>query len=297
MRSVTIAATSAILAVVSAAWGQSDAPTDARQQIRVPVRAHAPSGGTFTLQAFVYQPAGGGLHPLAVLSHGSSGGDPKLEVPEPELAQFFTDRGFVVVVPMRRGRGTSGGLSLEGENKDCDPASWWPGLHAAYDDVTATIDAAVQMPGVDARRVLLVGESRGGFLSVAYAAQGARRAQVAGVVNFVGGWVAQAEDNCPVDFNQVAFRRFGQTTPVPELWLYGDHDRFYATSSIRSYSKAFAKRGGKVTFDLIDGVPGNGHWLPGFPALWTASINRYLAMRSLLTFSILQPAIPDEPKT
>lgn len=70
-----------------------------RQHIRVPVHARVTEGGTFTLQAFVYRPAGGGPHPLAVLSHGSSGGDPKLEVPQSELAWFFTDRGFVVVVP------------------------------------------------------------------------------------------------------------------------------------------------------------------------------------------------------
>jgi dienelactone hydrolase len=248
----------------------------------VPVDARNPKGGKFTLQAFVYRPSGGGRHPLAVLSHGSSGGDRKLEVPQPELAKFFTDRGFVVVVPMRRGRGTSGGTSLEGEDKNCNPASWWPGLRAAYDDVTATIDEAAKMPGVDARKIALVGESRGGFLSVAYAAQGARRARVLAVVNFVGGWVAQAEDNCSVDFNQVAFRRFGRTTRVPELWLYGDHDPFYATPSIRSYPKAFADGGGKVSFDLIEGVPNNGHWLPGFPALWASSVDQYLTMRPLL---------------
>jgi dienelactone hydrolase len=278
-----ISAALATLGLASAAWDQANVRTGTRHQIRVPIHARVSEGGTFTLQAFVYRPAGGGRHPLAVLSHGSSGGDPKLEVPQPELARFFTDRGFVVVVPMRRGRGTSGGTSLEGEDKNCDPASWWPGLRAAYDDVTATIDAAARMPGVDARKIVLVGESRGGFLSVAYAAQGARRARVNAVINFVGGWVAQAEDDCPVDFNQVAFHRFGRATRVPELWLYGDHDRFYATPSIRSYPEAFAEEGGKVSFALIEGVPDNGHWLPGFPALWAASVDRYLAMRPLLT--------------
>ncbi len=118
-----VSAALATLGLASAAWGQADVPTGARQQIRVPVRAHVPADGTFTLQAFVYRPAGDGRHPLVVLSHGSSGGDPKLEVPQPELARFFTDRGFIVVVPMRRGRGKSGGTSLESEDKNCDPAS------------------------------------------------------------------------------------------------------------------------------------------------------------------------------
>ena len=71
------------------------------------------------------------------------------------------------------------------------------------------------LPDVDATRVVLAGESRGGFLSVAYAAQGARRSRVVGVVKFVGGWVAQAEDRYPTDFNEVAFRRYGMPFTAP----------------------------------------------------------------------------------
>lgn len=251
------------------------------RHVRVPVRSKIANGPSFSLEAFVYRPVGRGRHPLVVLSHGSSGGDPKQEAPQAEQAKFFTDRGYIVAVAMRRGRGTSGGTSLESEDKNCDPASWQLGLDTAYDDVTATIDFASAMPDVDSTKIVLAGESRGGFLSVAYAAQGVRRQRVAGVVNFVGGWVAQAEDNCPTDFNEVAFRQYGAVTTIPELWLYGDHDRFYSTLSILSYSRAYASTGGKLTFALIDDVPNNGHWLPGYPALWSAQADRYLASRGL----------------
>lgn len=251
-------------------------PPGAGQVVRVPVR----SGG-FSLQAFLYRPAGGGGGPLVLLSHGSSGGDPGQEVPQAEQAAFFTARGYVVLAPMRRGRGRSGGASLESEDRNCDPASWRPGLDAAFEDVTAAIDHAAALPGVDASRVVLAGESRGGFLSVAYAATGGRRDRVAGVVNFVGGWVAQAEDRCPVDFNRLAFRRYGALTEVPELWLYGDRDRFYSTPSIRGYARAYAQAGGRLSFALIPRVPNNGHWLPGYPRLWSARVDRYLASRGL----------------
>lgn len=251
------------------------------ETVRVPVRSTRAREAAFSLEAFLYRPATGGRHPLVLLSHGSSGGDPKGEAPQAEQARFFTDRGYVVLVPMRRGRGTSGGVSLESEEKNCDPASWQTGLEAAYDDVTAAIDYAAMLPDVDAAKVVLVGESRGGFLSVAYAAQGARRSRVVGVVNFVGGWVAQAEDHCPTDFNDVAFRRYGTVTRLPELWLYGDRDRFYAASSIRSYARAYRAAGGRLDFALIGGVPDNGHWLPGFPKLWARRVDSYLARRGL----------------
>jgi dienelactone hydrolase len=216
-----------------------------------------------------------------LLNHGSSGGDSKQEVPQTEQAKFFTDRGYVVLVPMRRGRGTSGGKSLESEEKSCDPKSWQVGLDAAYEDVSAAITYAFSLPDVEPSKLVLAGESRGGFLSVAYAAQGSRRKNVVGVINFVGGWVAQAEDNCPIDFNVVAYRKYGSQTRIPELWLYGDHDRFYSTSSIKSYPVAYTKGGGTVAFNLIPNVPENGHWLPGFPDLWSTQVGQYLAARGL----------------
>lgn len=214
-----------------------DAVASGRENVRIPVPAHK-GQAALSLQAFLYRPNDGGKHPLVLLSHGSSGGDLKREVPQADQAKFFTDRGYVVIVPMRRGRGTSSGTSLESEEKNCDPKSWQGGLDSAYDDVSAAIAYGVSLPDVDASRLILAGESRGGFLSVAYAAQGVRRKNVVGVINFVGGWVAQAEDNCPIDFNLVAYRNYGARTRVPELWLYGEHDRFYSTESIRSYPEA-----------------------------------------------------------
>lgn len=263
------------------ASAQQPAPLDPGQAIRLPVHSKVAHGAAFSLEAFVYRPAGGGRHPLLLLSHGSPAGDPKQGEPQAAQAKFFTDRGYIVLVPMRRGRGTSGGTSLESLDKSCDPGSWQTGLDAAYEDVTAAIDFGLTLPGVDATRILLAGESRGGFLSVAYAAQGPRRSRIVGVINFVGGWVAQAEDNCPTDFNEIAFRKYGGATPILELWLYGDGDRFYSTPSIRSYAQAYASRGGKVAFRLVAGVPDNGHLLPGYPALWSEYVDLYLKSRGL----------------
>jgi dienelactone hydrolase len=243
--------------------------------VRIPVPETIP-GGPITLEGFVYSPRTPGKHPVVVFNHGSADGEPYLNLPASSQAQYFVSRGFVVIVPMRRGRGSSGGVSSEGEDKNCDVTSWEPGLRAATDDITAAVDFATTIPNADTSRILLVGASRGGFLAVAYAASGARREAVVGVINFVGGWVAQAQDDCAEDFNVLKFRSFGQRSPVPQLWLYGDRDPYYSRESILSYARVFEDAGGTVRFELIENVPGNGHSLPEHPDLWGNHVAAYL---------------------
>jgi pimeloyl-ACP methyl ester carboxylesterase len=117
----------------------------------------------------------------------------------------------------------------------------------------------------------------GGFLSVAYAAEGAQRVRVVDVVNFVGGWVAQAEDRCPVDYNSVAFKRYGIGTRIPELWMYGAADPYNTAASINEYRSLYASGGGGVQFEFVQNVPGNGRALPEHPGLWRERVNAYLS--------------------
>lgn len=249
----------------------------AAQVVSIPV---APAGGAagtlIRLEAFVYQPAGDGPHPVVVFSHGSSGGRPKVSLRAKRQAEYFASRGFIVIVPMRRGRGGSTGVSLESEDRNCDLTSWAAGLQASFEDLTGTLTYVQTFKGADASRVLLAGTSRGGFLSVAYAASGEKRSILVGVVNFSGGWVAQAEDNCPTDFNHASFAEFGRHISVPSLWLYGENDAFYSAESIRGYAEAFRANGAPVRFQFVKEVPENGHWLADHPALWAPTVDSYL---------------------
>lgn len=249
----------------------------AAQLVSIPV---APTGdanaASIRLETFVYQPAGDGPHPVVVFSHGSSAGRPKASLRARSQAEYFASRGFIVVVPMRRGRGGSTGLSLESEVKNCDISSWAHGLQASFDDLTAVLTYVQALKGADATRVLLAGTSRGGFLSAAYAAMGEKRRILKGVISFAGGWVAQAEDNCPTDFNHTSFAEFGHRTSVTSLWLYGENDPFYSAESIRSYANAFQSKGALLQFQLVPGVPENGHGLADHPALWKPMVDSYL---------------------
>jgi dienelactone hydrolase len=228
------------------------------------------------LEAFVYRPVGLGPFPILVLNHGSAGGAPKESISWKRDATYWSQRGYIVVAPMRRGRGRSTGVSPESEDKNCQVSDWFNSLPKSIQDLDATIEFAEKLPGAIPGAVTMIGVSRGGFLSVAYAAEGRHKSKLRSVVNFVGGWVAQAEDRCPNDFNSIAFERYAKATKTPMLWLYGMNDLFYGDAAVKSYIDTFRKSGGVADFHLIGGVPENGHWLPEYQAKWRRLVDDFL---------------------
>jgi hypothetical protein len=81
----------------------------------------------------------------------------------------------MVAFPQRRGRGKSEGLYDEGFNVDrnqgCarDPQLSLPGADRALTDIAAAVEVLLQRPDVARRAILMVGFSRDGILSIAYA--------------------------------------------------------------------------------------------------------------------------------
>lgn len=255
----------------------ANAPARAQSQ---PTVVEVPPGDNgqkaVQLETFFYQPSGSGPFPLVILSHGSAGGNARRSLPSRNEAEFFTGQGFAVLVPMRRGRGKSTGISREYEDRHCETQAWEAGLRDAMQEIDAVLVHAQSLPQLDISKVILAGVSRGGFLSVAYAAQGAKRTAVKAVVNFVGGWVAQAEDRCPQDFNLQQFALYGKSVRAPGLWLYGAQDLFYGDDAIRTYVDAYRAGGAPIEFELISGIPGNGHWLPQHRERWEGPLRRFL---------------------
>lgn len=244
-------------------------------------------GQTVRLELRVYRPPGVGPAPTLVFNHGStgSGRDPRRfsrPIDFPGLAQFFVQRGWVVVMPARRGRGGSEGTYDEGFETDralgyaCDPLLAIPGANRALRDIEAAMAAILAMPFVDPERVVIGGQSRGGILSVAYAGQ--HPEQVRGVINFVGGWSGR---RCVTDVNQTLFTR-GARHPGEILWLYGENDSFYSLAHSRRNFAAFQAAGGTGTFLEFDAPPGaNGHRIVEHPTLWTDAVETYLIRRGL----------------
>jgi dipeptidyl aminopeptidase/acylaminoacyl peptidase len=75
-------------------------------------------------------------------------------------------RATSVVVPMRKGRGGSGGPYLEPDNSSIPTAVQ---VESAVEDAVG--NAMRLEPWVDPARIIVAGYSRGGFLSVIYAAR------------------------------------------------------------------------------------------------------------------------------
>jgi len=262
----------------------------ARQYTRVVERLPTPwtdaDGRAQTLEAVVVRPINAkGPLPTVVFNHGSTGNGNRpdwftVTWTSPELAQYFTSKGWQVVFPQRRGRGKSDGLYDEGFGTNrsagytCQSERSLQGLDRALADLDVVMAHVRHRPDVDSARLLIGGVSRGGILSVAYA--GTRPDMFLGVVNFVGGWIGEGCKEAAL-INRTGFVR-GAAMPRPTLWLYGERDSYYSLDHSRASFESFLAAGGKgkmVSYPLPAGQ--NGHGIHGFPALWKEELDRYLA--------------------
>ncbi|NRF72036.1 dienelactone hydrolase family protein [Aquincola sp. S2] len=253
-----------------------------RAESRIPT-ALAEQGQPVSLVLLTYRPPGPGPHPLVLFNHGSTGNgrDPerfRFVFDRPDVAQVFVDEGWMVAFLQRRGRGGSGGLYDEGFNAgrsgySCAAALSLPGVDRALADIDIGLRHLRGLSEVDARRVVVAGQSRGGILAIAFAGQ---HADLLGAINFAGGWLG---DNCAdgQTVNITTFRR-GTAFKQPTLWLYGRNDAFYAEPNIRRNLAAFVDGGGRAEFQLFDlGAGQNGHRLIDHPELWRAAVRAYLS--------------------
>lgn len=241
------------------------------------------NGRPIRLETVIFKPSGSGPFPLAVINHGSTGRgrDPGLFKQtwyNVFLASYLNERGWIAAFPQRRGRGKSDGLYDEGFGDDrsqgyvCEAEKSLAGADRALRDVESAVASLRRRPDVAAFRILMVGQSRGGVLSMAYA--GDHPEQTSGVVNFVGGWMGEGCYRAPT-VNQTLFRRaarFDRST----LWLYGKNDPFYSIAHSQSNFAAFREAGGKGTFREFDPPAGNGHYVMAYPPLWSPPVGEYL---------------------
>jgi pimeloyl-ACP methyl ester carboxylesterase len=194
------------------------------------------------------------------------------------LADFLNARGWIVAFPQRRGRGKSDGLYDEGFSAErekgytCEADSALAGAERALGDLEAAIAALQRRPDVASSRVLLGGQSRGGALAIAYA--GGHPEQIVGVINFAGGWLGEGCATAKL-INATLFER-GAPLPQSTLWLYSRQDRFYSGRLSRENFEVFQKAGGRGAFMEFDVPGGNGHFVIGYPQLWSAAVNDYL---------------------
>jgi dienelactone hydrolase len=82
------------------------------------------------------------------------------------------------------------------------------------------------MPYVDKAQTLVVGQSHGGWTTLAYGASKPDKS-VKGLVNFAGGLKNESCGGWQSDLYRTA-EDFGKATKVPTIWFYGDNDSFFS---------------------------------------------------------------------
>jgi len=228
------------------------------------------------LEATLYKPKGRGPFPVVILNHGSTGNGSipaSMTFKEEWMGRFLTKYGFVVIAPMRRGRGASDGNneSSESEYNSCDLGRNMDGMNNAMQDLDAVIAFAKTQPYIDMSRIVLEGVSRGGLLSLVYANK-RPNLSVKGVINFVGGWSAGRCDGV----NEYFFQDAAKNNKIPSLWIYGGRDNNYTDESIMSYAQIYNKNGGNLIFKLHPNIPVDGHRVIMYPNLWLQEIEHFL---------------------
>lgn len=251
--------------------------------VRIPVRIENESKWTF-LVGTTYRPAGDGPFPLIVLSHGSpSNAEQRTRMGRfrklPRI-QALVDRGFAVIVPMRRGFGDSGGQFAERVGP-CDDPDFLRAGHEAARDLLATVAFAAKLPYVRRDRIILMGQSAGGYASVAAAAS--QPPGVVAAVNMSGGRAGRGGryngESCAPELMRETIARFATTIRVPILWHYSENDQYFGAHHVRNWFSAYTEAGGRGKLVMRPPFGDDGHRMFASPDglhLWTSALDEFL---------------------
>jgi dienelactone hydrolase len=236
------------------------------------------------LTATICRPEGAGPFPLIVLSHGSTkSASERVEIGRyrliPQIRELIK-RGFAVIVPIRRGYGATGGTFAEDYGSCSNPIYYEAGQESAK-DLIAAINFGSRLPHIKSDKILLVGQSGGGFASLAAASQ--NPPGVIGVINFAGRRGGRANTNpgepCFPGKLEDAIKRFAKTIRVPVLWVYAENDKFFNPKHVKDWYQAFKDAGATGRLVIVPPFGNNGHKL--FPSkggipIWSAEFDQFL---------------------
>ncbi len=235
-----------------------------RELIVEPVEFPLETGGQhLKLVGTLLRPTGAGPFPAVVLNHGAWGpAQKRREKPRLDYAPLSTwlaERGYAVLVPMRRGYGASEGETAESSGGCADPDYVKAGL-AGAEDILAALRWLQAQSFADARRSLLVGYSAGGWGSLAAASL--RPAGLIALVNLAGGRGGFAGNGWPCVAPRMieAAHGFAARNPaLPSLWLYGVHDALFGPEFARQLAGAWNAAGGTAELHAIAPDFADGH--------------------------------------
>ena len=257
-----------------------------QDELQIPVTDAA---GTHLLRARLCRPpSANGPARLVVISHGSPpspAARPRMQLTpcDAEAAQWFLSRGYAVLSALRRGYGATGGDWVEGFGS-CAEADFARGGLETARDIAAVVEYGTALPGIRPDHVTLVGQSAGGWGTIA--SDSLPHPKVAAFVVMAGGRGGHEDNrpgkNCHPEKLAAAAGQFGRTASTPMLWIYAANDSFFAPAIAEAMHAAFTQAGGQAVLDQPAAFGSDGHQLffgPGGSAIWGPLVEPYLDRR------------------
>jgi dienelactone hydrolase len=242
----------------------------------------SPDPGTF-MRATLLRPSGPGPFRLAVINHSSTQNAEqraKFPLPSPAAAEWFAQRGYAVLSPLRPGHGETGGRYLE-DQRGCDNADYRGSGLATAESIQTAIDFMLKQSFVEKSGVVVIGQSAGGWGTLALASRNPR--SVAAVVSFAAGRGGRIDNkpgaNCAPERLVDAARRFGETGRIPVLAIYAENDTFFPPALSKRLIEAYRLGGGRAEYRLLPAFENEGHYLferPSGIAVWGPVVQDFL---------------------
>ena len=229
--------------------------------------------GEYDLETLTVTPPGPGPFPLAVISHGVPFGGEKARrkirlrryLP---LAEDFARRGYKAVVVARRGFAASSGSYQEGHGcKDSTGLAFALSARNGGIDYAAVIEAFATYPDVDGSKVVVAGQSGGGFAASALASN--PPPGLIGIVSFAGG-PGRNEERRPPDTRQLQRRRIRarlrqvrRRSDGSRVMAVFDDGQLFWPELVDLAFEAYAANGAPVRLERVGALwfTDNGHYL------------------------------------
>ena len=258
--------------------------------VRVPVTVKDAFNKEITGDVLVttFRPQGPGPFPLVVMNHGrktsTRAQDPRQRY-EP-IARFFIRKGFAVAVPQRLGYGVSASAGDPEDEMSCNNPRYQPAGDAAAVQVLAVVAHMRKEADIDPSRLVIMGQSLGGFTTVATAAT--RPDGLVAAINIAGGHggnpVTRPGNPCKAYLLESTFAAWGKTATAPMLWMYSENDKYFNPKNSRAWFDAFTKAGAKAEFKLMPPFGDDGHaLLVRANDLWQPVVDEFLARHGFTT--------------
>lgn len=239
--------------------------------------------------------------PLVVINHGTDEAT-RQAVSMPVyywMSRWFVERGYVVLLPQRRGHGATGGPLKESIGTCAHPDHYASG-NVAASDIASAVQYMTKESFVEPNGVIVVGVSTGGWASLALSAR--NLPQVQAIVNFSGGRGGHAYGKpgaiCGKQELLSAAGRYASRAHEPTIWFYAQNDSYFGPKLAENLARVWSAAGGSVEEHILPPYGYEGHTIAddrrGWD-IWGPSLQNFLVRVRRQSRDGLQVA--GEPKT